>query len=415
MSIRIPGCGDVDLRSPVNVESVVAHPAFQMLLHKSQLGVARTVFPGATHSRLEHSLGAFARTAEFMVRQERLGLVNAQDVVDVSVYGLIHDIGHPALSHTLEPVLERDHHDIGVRRIKEIGTALEASGTSAEKQIQLLDKKHPLTAVVSDSYLGMEKLDYLWRDAYHVGYGGLPEINAITSNLTIHDGKLLLSKRAYQEGLDLVRFYQKMYERVYLAARSQYASRLMQKLYERMLKTGEIDEASLAEMIDSEFEGRGANSRDPITASLFSQYKTGQLPWTVLTFCEAPYVQSHVRLEKPTQQVVGIPTDDFEAMKKNVAWKQAARFEERIATLVGGKPEDVYVIPAPEARRFGIPMINVIDGITILPLAEVAPEIKSLTEAGKRVTAIRVATNDPAAGKNIFKKSDDIRALLLFP
>jgi len=72
-------------------------PELQRLYNIKQLGLAHLVFPGAHHTRLEHSLGSYHMASR---SSELLGL-NKNDKKLVTCAALLHDIGHGPFSHTL--------------------------------------------------------------------------------------------------------------------------------------------------------------------------------------------------------------------------------------------------------------------------------------------------------------------------
>src|SRR5881628_2297007 len=72
-------------------------PVFQRLRYVRQLGLAFLVYPGASHSRFEHALGAYhlARLAlTILAERGDLAQIDKADIADVSVAMLLHDIGH---------------------------------------------------------------------------------------------------------------------------------------------------------------------------------------------------------------------------------------------------------------------------------------------------------------------------------
>jgi len=82
-------------------EELLKTPEMNKLSHIKQLGLAHLVFPGAHHTRFEHSLGV-SHVAGMM--SDSLGL-NADETDAVSVAALLHDVGHGPYSHTLEHIL----------------------------------------------------------------------------------------------------------------------------------------------------------------------------------------------------------------------------------------------------------------------------------------------------------------------
>ena len=90
-------------------EELLATPEVNKLSHIKQLGLAHLVFPGAHHTRFEHSLGV-SHIGGMM--SDSMGL-DEHDKQIVQVAGMLHDVGHGPYSHTLEHILHsrggKDH------------------------------------------------------------------------------------------------------------------------------------------------------------------------------------------------------------------------------------------------------------------------------------------------------------------
>src|SRR6185295_9469088 len=95
----------------------------QRLRYVRQLGLAHLVYPGASHSRFEHALGAYhlaRRALDFLGGRNELATVPAADAGIVRAAALLHDIGHYPFSHALE--------ELGVPHHEEIAKPLIAGG-----------------------------------------------------------------------------------------------------------------------------------------------------------------------------------------------------------------------------------------------------------------------------------------------
>src|SRR5674476_419873 len=88
---------------------------FQRLRYVRQLGLAFLVYPGATHSRFEHALGAYhlARaTLALLSERDGLGGADAEEQAIVRAAALLHDIGHYPFSHALEEIGQLHHEEV---------------------------------------------------------------------------------------------------------------------------------------------------------------------------------------------------------------------------------------------------------------------------------------------------------------
>ena len=105
-SICIPCSGAVEVGEYL---PLIAHPFFQNLRERRQLGLNDLIFPGARHTRFEHAVGTFNRASIAAAIQH---LTPAETRL-VEAFALLHDIGHGPFSHQVEPVLNGDHHERG--------------------------------------------------------------------------------------------------------------------------------------------------------------------------------------------------------------------------------------------------------------------------------------------------------------
>ena len=102
-----PGIGQVNKKS---IAPIVDNHYFRRLSDKRQLAFTYLVFPGATHDRRQHSMGAYFRTCQFTAKMVGLGLLNNYEAINLNLYALIHDIGHGPLSHVIEVFTKSNHH-----------------------------------------------------------------------------------------------------------------------------------------------------------------------------------------------------------------------------------------------------------------------------------------------------------------
>src|SRR6185503_11647109 len=176
MLIRDPIHGDVSL-SPLEA-AVLDLPAVQRLRGIKQLGTAHLVYPGAVHTRFDHSLGASAVSHRIVAAVRRHGLDVSPRLEElIGAATLLHDVTHVPFGHTLED--ERrlfTRHDKGSRLSDllagELGDQLERLGVRAEIAALLGAQSGSVpswAAEIVSSTIDADLLDYLRRDAYFAG------------------------------------------------------------------------------------------------------------------------------------------------------------------------------------------------------------------------------------------------------
>lgn len=169
--INDPVHGFTTIRSKV-LRDIVAHPYFQRLDRVRQLGLSSFVYPGATHTRKAHSLGAYTLMHRaFHVLREKGYFVfdSEQEAAEAAI--LMHDLGHGPYSHVLESEIVDgiSHEDISLLMMERINEQLHGALTLA---IQIFQGDYPkpyLHELISSDELDMDRLDYLCRDAFYTG------------------------------------------------------------------------------------------------------------------------------------------------------------------------------------------------------------------------------------------------------
>ncbi|WP_099210779.1 HD domain-containing protein [Thermococcus henrietii] len=210
---------------------LVKTPEFQRLRHIRQLGLAYLVYPGANHSRFEHSLGTWHIAKRL---SDEVGLDEDESLL-LQVGALLHDIGHGPLSHTFEGIYrhyvkERDHmrlgQDIITGRINitgdedggKIPEILENHGIEPREVADLIlgRAKKPYLGQMLHGGVDVDQLDYLIRDAHYTGVAhGIIDLERLLKVLEIHDDELVVDEKGVEavEGMMVARSL--MYSRVY--------------------------------------------------------------------------------------------------------------------------------------------------------------------------------------------------------
>ena len=198
---------------------IVEHPLFQRLNRINQLGLASVVYPGARHTRFQHSLGAFYLMTEAVRSlQEKGNFIFDSEAEAVEAAILMHDIGHGPFSHVLEDTLIHDisHEEISLLMMEQINHDL---GGQLNLAISIFKGDYPknfLHQLIS-SQLDMDRLDYLRRDSF---YTGVTEGNIgsarIIKMLNVIDDSLVVEHKGIYSLENYLTTRRLMYWQVYL-------------------------------------------------------------------------------------------------------------------------------------------------------------------------------------------------------
>ena len=209
---------------------IVRHPAFYRLSRIKQLGGANIVYPGAQHTRFQHSLGAFHLMGKAIQSLQQKGhFIFDSEAEAVQAAILLHDIGHGPFSHVLEHTLISgvSHEDISLMVMEQMNEEFRGQLSLAIKIFKDEYPKRFLHQLIS-SQLDMDRLDYLKRDAF---FTGVNEANIGSSRiidmLDMVDDQLVVDKKGIYSIENYLVSRRLMYWQVYLHKTSVAAEHVM--------------------------------------------------------------------------------------------------------------------------------------------------------------------------------------------
>ena len=177
---------------------IVRHPLLQRLTRIKQVGLSSVVYPGAQHTRFQHSLGAFYLMSEAITQLTSKGnFIFDSEAEAVQAAILLHDIGHGPFSHVLEDTIVQgvSHEEISLMLMERMNKEMNGQLSLA---IQIFKDEYPkrfLHQLVSGQ-LDMDRLDYLRRDSF---YTGVTEGNIgsarIIKMLDVADDRLVIESK----------------------------------------------------------------------------------------------------------------------------------------------------------------------------------------------------------------------------
>ncbi|MBC8344370.1 MAG: HD domain-containing protein [Bacteroidetes bacterium] len=252
MKIKIlndPVAGFIRLSDPLLLE-IIDHPDFQRLRRIKQLGLTDMVFPGATHSRFQHTLGAFQLLSETL---EILKLkdveISDEEQRSVLISILMHDIGHGPFSHALENTLveQVDHEHLSLNFMQHFNLIFKGQ---LDLAIQIFQNKYHrkfLHQLIS-SQLDMDRLDYLRRDSF---YAGVPEgmigSERLIRMMNVEKDELVIESKGLYSLENFLLARRSMYWQVYLHKTVVAAEMMLVRVLERareLAKSGKEISAS---------------------------------------------------------------------------------------------------------------------------------------------------------------------------
>lgn len=231
----------------------------QRLRGVRQLAMAYLVYPGANHTRFEHSIGTLALSS--MICKE-LGL-GIEETSKVRLSALLHDVGHSAFSHEAEHVLSShigNHEEIGQRLVEKSPISDILGENYSPREIASLYKT-PLGQIIA-SDVGADRMDYLLRDSHYTGVAyGIVDAQRIAQSLSMGKEGLLLSERGLEaaESLLVARFT--MFTTVYMHKTVRIASRMLQQSISLAIGGGEFEPSNALALSDSQMLDALAKSK----------------------------------------------------------------------------------------------------------------------------------------------------------
>ena len=233
--INDPVYGFITIDHPLILQ-IISHPWYQRLRNIHQMAFAHLVYPGAVHSRLHHSLGAYHLMCTALTELKSKGIeITGEEELGAKVAILLHDIGHGPFSHALENELIKDvHHEtISILLMQKLNETFDGQLQTA---IDIFTNKHPkrfLHQLVSGQ-LDVDRLDYLNRDSFFTGVAeGVIGYDRILKMLTVKDGELMVEEKAIYSIEKFLVSRRLMYWQVYLHKTVVSAEQSLQKIIQR--------------------------------------------------------------------------------------------------------------------------------------------------------------------------------------
>ena len=228
---------------------LLEHPYIQRLRRIKQLGLTSFVYPGATHTRFQHALGAvhLMGLAVDSIRQKGTTITD-EEAEAVSAAILLHDIGHGPFSHALEEsiIAGLSHEQLSLLLMNNLNVEF---GGRLNMALDIFNNKHPkrfLHQLVSGQ-LDMDRMDYLMRDSFYAGVAeGTIGTERIIKMLNVAEGQLVVEAKGIYSIEKFLIARRLMYWQVYFHKTVIAAENLLLQVLRRAKEVAGFDSALYA-------------------------------------------------------------------------------------------------------------------------------------------------------------------------
>jgi uncharacterized protein len=250
--INDPVHGFITINDPL-IFALFNHPFFQRLRRVQQMALANLVYPGAVHTRLHHSLGAYQLMCNAINELKDKGVeISPEEAQAAKAAILMHDIGHGPYSHALENVLIKGVHHESLSLL--IMQQLNADPNPAlngklDLAIRIFTNQYPKTFLhqLISGQLDVDRLDYLSRDSFFTGVSeGVIGYERIIKMLNVKDNVLLVEEKGINSVEKFLVARRLMYWQVYRHKTVIAAENMLVKIIQRARQLTEAKDNVIA-------------------------------------------------------------------------------------------------------------------------------------------------------------------------
>ena len=360
-----------DIRLDAMGRELTDTPRVQRLRRIHQLGTGNLVYPGANHTRFEHSLGAWHLAG---LAAEAVG-AREDERKAVQAAALLHDVGHGPFSHTSDPLyrdfLRKTHEDVTIEALQKgaLHDALERHGVKPSSVADLIRGEGPLGRLVSGD-LDVDRMDYLVRDSHYTGVHIGVDLARLVGDLVLTPKGVAIREGSLPAAEMLLVTRLQMYTTVYFHHTLRVAERMIERAFRLALEAGEIRPEELPRM-------------DDVAATMLLRHSKTDA-WRLMLAVDQRKLHK-VALEEP----MGDFREDA-VMDLSHSAQAQARIEAEVARELNLAPHDVILdVPEPPA----LPEVDaqvLTDAGQVVPLADVSSLVRSLGLAQRDHWRLRV-------------------------
>lgn len=339
---------------------IVDRPEMQRLRRIQQLGLSSLVYPSATHTRFQHSLGVMHTAGRFA---DSLGIKQDRRK-ELRIAGLLHDSGHGPFSHASEVVAEKNgfsHEELSCQVVDKLEDEFSVDPQRVKK---IINGELEIGRVVAGD-IDADRMDYLQRDAQATGveYGQI-DADTITRLAEIDSRRLVFDYKGVPalESLLTARFH--MLKSVYLHNACKIAEKMLERALENYVKENKVEEMMKLDDYEAHTELRE-----------FENYSG---------------LYTRVSNRKLYKKALSLDSDSLSRETlENFSEKSEKKLEEEIAEYAGLSRNDV-IVDLPSIPGSTDLNVRVKKNGEIRPLADLSPIPEALTEAEWQLVSLNV-------------------------
>jgi HD superfamily phosphohydrolase len=406
---------------------IVTHPIFLKLGEKTQLSFVEKVYVGGKHTRLEHSYFVYHFADELTKEFLKKDYLTEQQIRDVKISALLHDLGHPPFSHSLEYLLgyminkerPKNHHDRTIELLESdedyghgstIREAIENCGGKFKKMEDIISKSAPESSIISHNTLGVDKLAYTLIDAHHTGYTQqLPFILDIFPFYVYDGGEIGIAKQKEPHIMNIQKVIQDMYSHVFFNNVVKQFGRIIQKATEEEIISGNLKAEEVWNISEGALVYLLENSSNENVRALMQRYFRNDID-------EKPALAIKIQDYSQPDNESSLPISNEFSYRISKRYKNPQNLtglEDKICTDLGLPSTDLLVVLSAEEPERLIPEdVNIYDctGKKLGTLFNMLPKhYESLKENSEAFFALNIYAKDT---NKIIDNVDTIKEIL---
>jgi|GEM_PF-1525871 len=358
-SIAVPPLGYADLSGYL---PLINSARFQRTKERTQLGLVKEMFPGATHTRMLHHFGVYKIADSYCNELIRRGFLKEDDAMikNIKIAALLHDIGHPPYSHAMEYVLGamdssrkiKNHEEHNLIIVQELSNIIEQIGgdTNIIKSMLSKDKKYAEQSFIFDKSLGADKVAYLIQDHHYTGYVDIspPDLDRIIMHLIFKENIFGVEEKVDKSVKQFQDFYFSMWTQVYLRKQGLGMERLLQKAIEFEIRENEIDPLTIWDQSEAWVNITLENSKNQDVRKIYERIAKRNTLNAAIVF----KLPNYMKAERIAAKKISVMPIEYEDVKKFLGIAEnpllLSELESQISKPFGLNASDLVIAVVPE-------------------------------------------------------------------